>query len=369
MEIMDNTLESRNCFEKKYGNGGVPVISPDNPFYNFIPHVSYELIPINELVSDQEYQRNLSMKHVIEASEHFDLYQINPVKVSRRNGINYVFNGQHTMEIIAMVSGSRETPVWCMVYDDLQYKNEANIFANQQKYVKPLTPYEVFVANIEAGNDRQIFIKDIVESHGIKISPLCGQNATCAVGALEYIYDHYGHEILRRTIRLAVTTWEGIQVSLTASMLKGIAKLADVYGTDMKDDLFVAKLGNVSAKEILRTAKERKGGAQGFAEAMLLEYNKKLHSPLPFEKLYRHKVKKRFSSDRVPESELEEINQESNAEEAEQLQPAVQEQTAASSWGMRQEALQSDEKIDWDLEYQNRTEDILRKPSVSLQDE
>ena len=89
----------------------------------YVPNVHFEQIPIKNLVSDQEYQRNLSIKHVRKAAENFDLYQINPVKVSRRNGINYVFNGQHTIEIVAMVSGSRETPVWCMIYDDLEYSH------------------------------------------------------------------------------------------------------------------------------------------------------------------------------------------------------------------------------------------------------
>ena len=75
----------------------------------FIPNVHFELIPIKNLVSNQEYQRNLSIQHVKKAAEHFDIYQINPVKVSRRDGVNYIFNGQHTVEIIALVSGSRET--------------------------------------------------------------------------------------------------------------------------------------------------------------------------------------------------------------------------------------------------------------------
>lgn len=110
----------------------------------FVPNVQFELIPIKNLVSNQDYQRNLSVKHVQKAAAHFDLRQINPVKVSRRNGINYVFNGQHTIEIIALVSGSRETPVWCMVYDDLIYEEEADIFANQLKYTKALSPYEIF---------------------------------------------------------------------------------------------------------------------------------------------------------------------------------------------------------------------------------
>ena len=111
----------------------------------YVPNVHFEQIPIKNLVSNQEYQRNLSINHVKKAASNFDLYQINPVKVSRRNGINYVFNGQHTIEIVALVSESRETPVWCMVYDDLEYTHEADIFANQMKYVKPLMPYEIFI--------------------------------------------------------------------------------------------------------------------------------------------------------------------------------------------------------------------------------
>lgn len=102
----------------------------------FVPDVTFEKIPIKNLVSSQDYQRNLSQKHIQKAAENFDLYQINPVKVSRRDGINYVFNGQHTIEIVALISGSRDTPVWCMVYDDLNYQHEADIFANQMKFVK-----------------------------------------------------------------------------------------------------------------------------------------------------------------------------------------------------------------------------------------
>ena len=90
----------------------------------FVPNVHFEQIPIKNLVSNQEYQRPLSQAQVEKAIEDFDLNQINPVKVSRRDGINYVFNGQHTIEIVATVSGSRETPVWCMIYDSLDYQNE-----------------------------------------------------------------------------------------------------------------------------------------------------------------------------------------------------------------------------------------------------
>lgn len=262
-------------------------------YSRFVPNVHFEQIPIKNLVSNQEYQRNLSQNHIERAAKNFDLYQINPVKVSRRNGINYVFNGQHTIEIVAMVSESRDTPVWCMVYDDMDYNVEADVFANQQKYVKALMPYEIYKANIEAGNDKQIMIKSLVESYGLTIGPTKGQGVICAVSSLEYIFDTWGFHVLDRALRLCIGTWEGEANSLSSNMLKGIARLIVAFDEKMRDDIFKEKVGAYSAKDIIRTAKERRAGAIGYAEAMLIAYNKKMKYPLRWSNLYSNpKVKK-----------------------------------------------------------------------------
>ena len=255
----------------------------------FVPKVHFEQIPIKNLVSNQEYQRNLSLSHVRRTVENFDLCQINPVKVSRRNGVNYVFNGQHTIEIIATVSESREIPVWCMIYDDLDYTQEADIFANQLKYVKPLQPYEIFMANVEACNDTQLIIKSLVESYGLFISIKNAPGGICAVSCLEYIHRKFGFHVLDRTLRLCVGTWESDYNSLTANMLKGIALLIVAFGDALQDDIFKERVGKFSAREIGRTAKDRKAGARGYAEAMLIAYNKKTKAPLQWSKLYTTK--------------------------------------------------------------------------------
>ncbi len=257
----------------------------------FVPQVHFEQIPIKNLVSNQEYQRNLSVKHVQKTAANFDLYQINPVKVSRRDGINYVFNGQHTIEIIALVSGSRETPVWCMIYDDLNYTHEADIFANQMKFVKPLLPYEIFMANIEAGSDKHLIIKDLVENYDLTITPSASLGGICAVSTLEKIYDRYGFHVLDHVLRLCIGTWEGMPHSLSANMMNGVARLINAFGDELKDDMFKEKVGRCSVKEIARTAKERRPGSLGYAEALLLAYNKNARSQqLKFETLYSHKT-------------------------------------------------------------------------------
>ena len=255
----------------------------------YVPNVRFELIPIKNLVSNQEYQRRLSHGHINRAAEHFDLYQINPVKVSRRDGINYVFNGQHTIEIVAMVSGSRDTPIWCMIYDDLCYTHEADIFANQQKFVKSLNPHEVFVANVEAGNDDQLTIKRLVETYGLTISTKKAPGTICAVSTLESIFTKYGYHVLNRVLRLIIGAWEGDANSFSANVMNAVAKLVVTYRERLDEDIFKDKVGGQSIKQLGRVAKERRAGSMGYAEAMILAYNGKKKSAqhrLAMNKLY-----------------------------------------------------------------------------------
>jgi len=219
------------------------------------------------------------------AVEEYDLHQINPVKVSRRDGINYVYDGQHTVEIVAAASGSRLTPVWCMVFDDLNYEEEAEVFANQQKHKKNLTPYEVFKANVEAGKDKQLLIRDLLATYGLYASPTKANGGVLAIGTVEKIYDKYGFETLNRVFQLIVATWEGDQNSLSSSMLNGVARIVDAYQDKLRDNVFAQKLGMVSPKEIIRNARERRSGSLGFAEVMVQYYNKKCKYGLPYEAL------------------------------------------------------------------------------------
>jgi len=262
----------------------------NNDFNAFVPNVKFELIAINNLVSNQEYQRHLSLQHIQRLIDNFDLHQINPVKISRRDGLNIVMNGQHTIESVAGASGSRETPVWCMIYDDLEYTREADIFANQQKYTKRLNSYEVFMAKIEAGDDVQIIIKALVESYGLILAPTRTSGAIGAINCLQQLYSKHGYHLLDRVIRLCVLTWQGESNSISANMMNGIAKLINIYGEAIKDDIFIDKVGSLTARDISRTAYERRSGSLGFAEAILIAYNgNRLKSGLPESKLYSRK--------------------------------------------------------------------------------
>lgn len=65
-----------------------------------------------------------------------------------------------------------------MVYDDMDYEVKADVFADQQKYVKTPSSYEIFQENDEAGNNEQTMIKSLVESFGLTVA--CMGNAGAA---------------------------------------------------------------------------------------------------------------------------------------------------------------------------------------------
>ena len=87
--------------------------------------------------------------------------------------------------------------------------------------------------------------------------------------------------------------------------MNGIARLLYAYQDNIKDEIFKAKLGEVSIKEISKTAKERRAGSLGYAEAILLIYNKKMRNALQWNMLYNNKFDPKKKSKNPTQSPLE----------------------------------------------------------------
>ena len=81
-------------------------------------------------------------------------------------------------------------------------------------------------------------------------------------------------------------TWEGENLSLTSGMLKGIAQIIHAYGESLNEEIFKDHVGRVTPKAISRTAHDRHPGTIGFAEALILAYNKATKKRLSLQKLY-----------------------------------------------------------------------------------
>ena len=87
------------------------------------------------------------------------------------------------------------------------------------------------------------------------------------------------------------------------------AFLVDTFGDKMRDDVFKDKLSQFSPKEIARTAKDRRAGSLGFAEAILLAYNKKMKFSLKWGDLYSNKRSQEYDDNYDMSDESDETNE------------------------------------------------------------
>ena len=51
--------------------------------------------------------------------------------------------------------------------------------------------------------------------------------------------------------------------SFSANILNGITKLISVFGDQLNDEYFKERVGAISVKQLVRTAKERHAGSMG----------------------------------------------------------------------------------------------------------
>ena len=125
--------------------------------------------------------------------------------------------------------------------------------------------------------------------------------------------------MLDRILKLIIATWEGEVKSFSANIMNGLARLLYAYQDNIKDEIFKEKLGEISIKEISKTAKERRAGSLGYAEAMLIFYNNSMKCPLQWNILYSNNIDSKKKK-RSPDSPIM-LHETASIEESQESQP------------------------------------------------
>lgn len=257
-----------------------------------MPPCEHQKIAIKYLVVDEKYQRKLSMVQVMKIVNNFDPFQVNPIKVNRRDGINYVFDGQHTKEALAILTNSRETHVPCMVFFDLDLKGEARVFAEQKNYVRNLTAFDLFKSGVIAEKNELLVIKSLLDGYKLAVGSAGKDGCISAISSLLYIHSKFGFEVLERTLKLCISTWGGDPLALVSQTLRGVALMLAGYNAEIDGKDFIEKLSGKTPKAICGRAKDRGGGALGFALELLDSYSKKINLADARNRLRKESVRK-----------------------------------------------------------------------------
>ena len=224
-----------------------PADGPDsNQKYMWLRNTQLQISP--------RIQRRLDMKRVEEIAANYSTLIANPIKVSFRNGVYYIFDGMHTRTAMVLLQGTDDFPIFCRVYFGLTEEDEARLFAEQFGFSEDIGMW-YRLRSLEVAKDPEVldFLK-ATRSSGLTITldrVVAGNGHICAVVAAFKAYRYLGSGEYSRMLKMLYKTWAGESWSLNRYMISGMARFMKMY--EVKIPGFVKAFRGVTYQEI-RTA-------------------------------------------------------------------------------------------------------------------
>ena len=237
---------------------------------------TYNQVNSSRIITDR-YQRPLNQSRVKKIVKNFNPLLVNPIKVSRRNGKYYVFDGQHTLNALVNMNGGKHLNVDCKIYEGLSYEDEAELFAAQNGDSRAVTSAEKISALYEAKDVDVIDMKETIEKLGITFafSGASGANKVVCVTTVYKIVKESSCEKLAEILKIILDIWGGENGSFRKEIVNAIYLFDKKYHGQYDRNGLVKSLKNTPTEKIIRNGKAFvTGGSARFARQILVAYNK-----------------------------------------------------------------------------------------------
>lgn len=127
----------------------------------------FAVVALDELHIDKSYQRSLQ-NHVKIIARDWNPTKCDPLKINfRADGLFYVWDGQHRLEA-ARLRGIKY--LLCDIVVGLTQSQEAELFGCQGVGIKKPDPYDIFKANVCAGEEIDTAIKDMCNDYDLLVN-------------------------------------------------------------------------------------------------------------------------------------------------------------------------------------------------------
>lgn len=236
----------------------------------------YRLIPLDQLVIDEGYQRDIDQKHVDRIESEWDEAQFGVLEVSQRSDSEYaIFDGQHRYHA-ALKHGETRAP--SLVHTGLTPQQEAELFTALQDRRKALTPIDRFKSRLFAGDPVAEGMNEIATRHKYQIGT--GPKSIQGVVFLERVYRRGN---LDETLAI-LSIWRGDAKQLEGSVIDGMSRFLDLFN-EADRQRCRSQWAEVSPTVVLRRATEFMATAHSSKAAGVLEVLRDLYTsrqwPLP----------------------------------------------------------------------------------------
>lgn len=241
---------------------------------------NFQLVPVRQICVDELYQRDRHNEIITEIVNNFDYHKVNPIKCVFREGLYFAFDGQHTTLGLIMKFGEDYlAPV--MIYDDItSWEDEAKLFEeiNSTKFRKAVSVAESWKSRVNRGEEHATDMKTILNQHGLFIptkTKKSGNGVVSALTALENTYNDLGAKLFEESLDIISSAWGGDKDSLSAPILRGMAKFVKTYYGEYNKANLIRRLHNSGAQKIIFAGKaSNETGVNKYAREILAVYNK-----------------------------------------------------------------------------------------------
>lgn len=231
-----------------------------------------------DIFSNAGYQRPVDPALVRKIVSHWDESQVNPPKVSYRNGKFYVFDGQHTINALKLRNDGKDVDVLCRVYTGLTYEDEARLFAAQNGISKNVSKAQRVKALREAKDPDVMATIEIITNHGrpvVNATNDASKSFWAFAKALD-IYKKRGANRLDTILTVIDKAWGKDFDGFRSKILSGLNIVFDTYPGEIDPEELSKKLSAVTPAKIEgeATSDNIHRGAKAHAFQIVLAYNK-----------------------------------------------------------------------------------------------
>lgn len=240
----------------------------------------FKLIPARLITVNRAYQRDAKDREINGIISKFDYHLVNPVKVVKRDGFYYAWNGQQTATALFTKFG-KEYLVPCLVYYDIDTsKEEAMLLVGCNTgggVGKKLTALEIWKALVWADDETALKIKKTLDDNGFRVSSGGGHPSKytiSAIGAIQSAYKTLTEKQFLQMLRIIKEAWGGNADSLSSTIIKAVTRFIKTYDGKFNEQNLIRRLSKKAPVEIIRNGRASlcKGDAK-WAREILAIYN------------------------------------------------------------------------------------------------
>ena len=236
----------------------------------------------SQIKCDPLYQRELDNRRVDAIVREFNGDLFNEPKVSYRDGIFWVFNGQHSIAAWRKYYGGEDKLVTCKVFKGMTWLEECEAFMKQNGISKDPTTNQKLRA---AYNSKDPDVVDMVEK-----ARLCGflvdfvvskiPTRIVATSALFRAYKTLGSEAYLDMLTAIKDAWYGDADAVASQIITGMTSFYKAYYKHFSREDLVRSLKRITPAEIIRQGKSYRNRPNTYAREIIKAYNVKRRNRL-----------------------------------------------------------------------------------------